>query len=234
MKREERKFSSSSKRLVYSLACVLVLGVSLFSTKDLIKNKNVNSDGTGYSNNGEDIINLNQIENGSAVADLKLAFDWEKTYTKELTLEEAFDYLGKDVRPSYFPEDLMEYDGDRGDRIVYNNEDDKILMDNMFFNYSSDFSYTNPPIRFFNIEVSKLGYQQDCIIYFAEEDMKKSIINGIEMSLGYGEGSYLDELNNEVNYTYYYAEFYNDGIYYKVNSENLTQEEFIEVLRSLV
>ena len=48
------------------------------------------------------------------------------------------------------------------------------------------------------------------------------------------DGPYLEESNKEVDYTYYYSEFYNEGVYYKVNSESLTQEEFIEVLKSLV
>lgn len=33
---------------------------------------------------------------------------------------------------------------------------------------------------------------------------------------------------------YYYAEFYNDEIYYKINAENLAEREFINILRSLV
>lgn len=182
----------------------------------------------------EDIINLNPIENGVMAADLRLAFDWENTYTKEITLEEAFDYLGKDVRSKYYPEDLVEYTGERGDRIVYNNDDDKILLDTMYFSYDGGISDSEFSRRFFNIEVSKLGYQPDCIIYVNEEDMKISIINGVEMKIGHGTGSYGPYENPDGYYDFFYSEFYNEGIYYKINAESLNEEEFIEILKSLV
>lgn len=226
-----KKEKNLKKDFMSKVIIMVVLVVGIIGVINLKDNKKTSAENL----NNPEVINLNPIENGTATANLKLAFDWENTYTKELTLEEAFDYLGKDVRPKYYPEDLIEYDGERGDRIVYNNDDDdKILLDTMFFHYNSDPSNTIMPMRFFNIEVSKLGYQPDCIIYVAEDEMKMSVINGVEMKLGYGEGSYLDESNNEVDYTYYYAEFYNEGVYYKINAESLTQEEFIEILKSLV
>lgn len=225
-----RKEKNLKKEFIFKLIITVVVIIGIIGIINLKDKKETLAENL----NNPEVINLNPIENGTAAANLKLAFDWEKTYTKELTLEEAFDYLGKDVRPKYYPEDLMDHDGELGERIVYNNDDDKILLDTMYFTYNSDPSNTIMPMRFFNIEVSKLGYQPDCIIYVAEDEMKMSVINGVEMKLGYGEGTYLDESNKEVDYTYYYSEFYNEGVYYKVNSESLNQEEFIEVLKSLV
>lgn len=50
------------------------------------------------------------------------------------------------------------------------------------------------------------------------------------MNMGVKEISYGHYDNPEV----YYAEFYNGEIYYKINAENLEEEEFINILRSLV
>lgn len=217
-----KKESGKNKKLIYSFICILTLGISLFLVKDIVIAKN------------EDVINFNDIENGAATQDLKLAFDWENTYTEELTLDEAFNYLGKDVRPKYYTEYLKEDIEGQGFRIVYNNKDDLILMDTMNFLYSEELTDSIIPRKFINIEVSKLGYQPDCIIYVAEDEMQKSIINGVEMNIGYGQGSYGPYENPDGYYDFYYAEFYNDGVYYKINSESLTKEEIIEVLKSLV
>lgn len=40
------------------------------------------------------------------------------------------------------------------------------------------------PTRSFHIEVSKLGYPYDCVVFISEDEMKSSVINGIEMNIG--------------------------------------------------
>lgn len=89
------------------------------------------------------------------------------------------------------------------------------------------------PTRSFHIEVSKLGYPYDCVVFMSEDEMKSSVINGIEMNIG-ARVSYGSYENPDGYYNYYYAEFYNDEIYYKINAENLAEREFINILRSLV
>lgn len=157
---------------------------------------------------------------------MKLAFDPEETYEEILDLEGVFNYLGKDVKPKYYPEDIKEYDGEGQYRVTYNN-DRTVVYHAIQFSYCDDFIYTKLPIRNFHIEVSKLGYQADCVIYMKQGEMKTSVINGVEMNIGAREVSYGLYDNSDEYYNYYYEEFYNDEIYYKINAENLEDENIL-------
>ena len=70
----------------------------------------------------EDVININLISENSSLADMKLDFDMEQTYEEILDLEGVFNYLGKDVRPKDYPEDIKEDDGEGQYRVIYNKD----------------------------------------------------------------------------------------------------------------
>lgn len=218
---------------IYTMGVLALVSLVVFIAGNL-KYINLKGNDKGLLQNisKEDVININLIGENSSIADMKLAFDPEQTYEEILDLEGIFNYLGKDVRPKDYPKDIKEYDGVEQYRVIYNN-DGTVAYDAIQFSYCDDFTYTKLPTRSLHIEVSKLGYQPDCVIYMEEEEMKPSVINGVEMNIGAKEVSYGPYDNPEGYYNFYYAEFYNDEIYYKINGENLEEEEFINILRSL-
>ena len=219
---------------IYTMGVLSLIALSVFIGGNF---KNINLDRSGNESfqniSKEDVININSISENNSIADMKLAFDPEQTYEEILDLEGVFNYLGKDVRPKDYPKDIKEYDGEGQYRVIYNN-DGTVAYDAIQFSYCDDFTYTKLPTKSFHIEVSKLGYQPDCVIYMEQEEMKPSIINGVEMNIGVREVSYGPYDNPEGYYNYYYAEFYNNEIYYKINAENLKEEELINILKSLV
>lgn len=226
---------------VYTIGVLSLIALTIFIGGSL-KNINLNKNGDELLQNisKEDVININPIGESNSIADMKLAFDPENSYQEFLNIDGVIKYLGKDVRPKYYPEDLQEYqdtvpeEEKKESYVIIKNNDGSVAYDAIQFSYCDDFTYTKLPVRYFYIEVSKLGYQPDCVIYMEQEEMKPSIINGVEMNIGVREVSYGPYDNPEGYYNFYYAEFYNDGIFYKINSENLDEEEFINILRSLV
>ncbi|WP_300384150.1 hypothetical protein [Clostridium sp.] len=238
---QENKSKKFIFRPRYAIGVLLVITLFI-SFSGSFENINIFNLGRKLTQNSieEDVININPMGENNSFSDMKLAYDPEQTYEEFLNLEGIFNYLGKDVRPKYYPEDLQEYQDtaeeyrNNQEYMIIKNNDGTVAHDAIQFSYCDDFTYTKLPVRYFYMEVSKIGYQADCVIYMEQEKMKPSVINGVEMDIGFRELSYGPYDNPEGYYNLYYAEFYNDEIYYKVNAENLEEEEFINILRSLV
>ena len=135
-----------------------------------------------------------------------------------MSKDEINEYFGVDIFPDC-PDGLEEktsrlriYKRDKGTGDVY-----------------CDFNQ----IRYLNADNSKgfvVSVGTNSILYLTEyylgdryNDIEKSVINNIEILFA--------EIKSE---KYYYAEFSYKGVMFSVYSENITQEEFISVISSLV
>jgi len=164
------------------------------------------------------------------------------TYTKTWSLEQVNDYLGRDFRPGYVPNDLIEY-ADPYWTVIFNKDGTMIPFSSSFtLTYSENFNEEYDPLkRSLYIQVAKDSLPQQCSLYLTDTEAPSNI-DGTDIVVGYCKmsyGPYTVTAPGETSitagyYDLYIAEFVYDGIGYCVRSENLTQKEFIEVLLSIV
>lgn len=154
------------------------------------------------------------------------------------TQEQVFEYLGKDPRPAQIPNDLVFIGGENSQYTVFLEKNGEVAWDSFDFTYlaPSDQDY-DPLRRSLNVSVSKGKLPlTDTVIDF--DKAQESTLNGISLHLGYSAVEYgpYDEKTKEAAGTFdeYVAEFMKDGIGYRIISQNLTQEEFIHALLSIV
>ncbi|MCM1989043.1 DUF4367 domain-containing protein [Oceanirhabdus seepicola] len=141
-------------------------------------------------------------------------FDPKTTTERSLTQKEYIEYLGVDPRPSYMIAGLIEQPVDN--LMIIKNKNGTMAYDNGYFNY---FSEDNNKVL--TISTSKGGYPKNCAL-IATESESKSNINGIEVNVGHS----LDSM--------YVATFMYKGIGYEIESYNISQKEFINVLVSIL
>ena len=167
----------------------------------------------------------------------KLYIDPLKTYREIWNESQVTEYLGTEFRPSYIPSGIKGSTGTPSWEVVFNN-DGTIAYDTFGITYSENFiDEYNPQKRTLNIEVSKEKLPIQCAMYLNDEEIA-SDINGIKLAVGYCRmdyGPYSEKDKTPAGYyDVYVAEFMYKNIGYYVQSENLTQEEFINVLLSIV
>jgi uncharacterized protein DUF4367 len=143
-----------------------------------------------------------------------LYFDPETTTERLLTQKEYIEYLGIEPRPSYIPPGLIEQAVNNFN--VIENKNGTMAFDNGCFNYSSKDNK-----KILTVTTSKGDYPKNCGL-IANESNSKSNINGIEVNVGYDQHSK------------YVATFIFKGIGYEIESVNITQKEFINVLISVI
>jgi hypothetical protein len=167
--------------------------------------------------------------------DKKFFFDPEKTYKENWTTERIIEYLGRDPRPCHVPEDLAGNEQNPQKIIFYN--DGTVAYDNFHFGYNQ---ITEADIRFeartLSLEVSKERLPKADCFYIADNE-KVSNINGHEVSVGYcvmTYGPYDENKNPSGYYDVYFADFIHEGTGYRIRASNLSQEEFIDILLSIV
>ncbi len=182
---------------------------------------------------------LNFIQDAPSLDMAKIYIDPETTYKEEWNWEKIVDYMGVDFRPQYIPEDL--YDGDEdGLWKVYFNNDGSMAYATFHLWYLSDYPEDNPFLnRELRIEVEKGGLPIQCALYMTDKETSSNI-NGVEIAVGHRSmsyGPYVGEGEGKTPagyYDVYIAEFMHNNIGYHITSDNLTQEEFINVLLSIV
>ena len=74
--------------------------------------------------------------------------------------------------------------------------------------------------RSVNLQVWKVRGGISCVAFF-DLVKEKSVINGVEIAVGLAEGGY------------YHAEFMYKGVGFRLITEGLSQDEAVEILRSL-
>ena len=152
----------------------------------------------------------------------KHAFDPEQYTEQSWSRAQILSYIGKGIRPD-MPLDLWE--SERKSWTVYTKkEDGEIAYDFFQFIFAENFDDTyQPDRRKMTIGVSKLGFGGDCLYVIDGQELTS--LDGASMLLGRRE---LDD-GCVVMVAYFEA----DGLKYEVICENLTEGEFLKILRSI-
>jgi hypothetical protein len=176
-------------------------------------------------------------------------FNPETMYQVNWGLEEVIEYLGADFRPQDLPADLHYYrelysdnDGEPFWTVFCNNDDTIVDFPWSFllvYSGNTDDWHQDPLRRRLTIEVGKGEVPFQCGLYFTESDTPSNI-NGNEVFVGYNKMSYGPYIGSGEQrtpagyYDIYLAEFIYKGVGYFIEGENLTQEEFVNILLSIV
>ena len=256
-KYSEYKLKQRKKqRMIFlSLASAACIGIIALSSS-VLKNE---SDNNGKISNGDAVIEnddinhqkyvmseviFNQIDTELDLSDsdnrLKLK---DGCYEKKLNQAESFNYLGKDVRPTFLPEGIKYY-GDEYTaflQTIFYNSDNSVYLDQFHFSYAYEFDVYDPLMKKINISVSKVSSAQDDCISIWAENMEASKINNIDVMIGKREMPYGPFTPVEDGpgipsgyYDLFVADFSYDGLNYQVISDNLTEEEFVKILASMI
>lgn len=133
----------------------------------------------------------------------------------KMTEEEICEYYGINIFPAV-PGDMKEWDEQRFGIYRREKGTGEVYYDQTVLNYSNE-DFT----RGINIELKK-GSLPILDYGFGEGSEEKSVINNHELFIGLSESGY------------YYAVFMYENVGFCVNSEGMTQDEFVSVLSSIV
>ena len=144
--------------------------------------------------------------------DMDIGLFWEDFV--EMTPAELADHYGVDVMPEV-PADLKAWEDQQYGVFRREGGAGELYWDGNVLNYSNE-SFD----RSVNLEVWKHRDFISCVAFFdLIED--RSVINGVEVALALSEGGY------------YHAEFTRDGVGFRLIAEGLSEEEVVDVIRSL-
>ncbi|MFZ2539601.1 MAG: hypothetical protein WAX04_11955 [Oscillospiraceae bacterium] len=160
-------------------------------------------------------------------------------YEEQWTDKQILEYLSVSPIPSYIPPDLESgfTQIDAPTQKVVFNKDGTVAYDSFAY-YLCEPQLTkelNPARRTLSITVAKDKLPDDCAVYM-KEDAKISILKGFELKLGSLKQAYkFDESNEPTAYSQkYIAEFIRFGVGYRIVADNLTQQEFTDVVTSII
>lgn len=186
----------------------------------------------------QEIIKVNALGDGGAVAD-RLKFEPE-IYDRYLWDESDYlTYFGRDIRPTVIPEGLTA-EPVAGACIVEKSTG-KIVYDTAWLTCWNGTYEDGSPLaecdggRGYTVKASKVGLVTDCVICWPD-DMEKSVVSGVEVTIGYRSMGYNYNEDHEPMdcYDLYVAYFTCGGISYEVVSSDLDLDTFVGVLRSLI
>ncbi|MEG0691462.1 MAG: hypothetical protein RR444_00050 [Oscillospiraceae bacterium] len=164
----------------------------------------------------------------------------EEGYYEELwTDQQVVEYLGVSPIPTYLPEDLASnyVPSDTPTQKVIFNQDATIAFDTFSY-YFCEPQLTrefNPTRRTLSVSVAKDKMPQEDMLY-KSDTTKSSFLNGWTVTLSRIKKPYEFNDKNEITASFdrFVAEFVYNGVGYRVISDNLTQQEFTDVVSSLI
>ena len=183
--------------------------------------------------------------NDYTTAESDIAYFSESARTEQWDTTQVTDYLGVSFTPSYVPAGLMLCETPYSDTFLSETvndtmywtvayENDSLVFDNFGLFYSDSFSEEYNPLRkTLVIEVSKHKLPQSDVLYHYDTT-EASTLQSIPLTIGAYQSPYYEGSDQPAGYVpCYVAEFMDQDVGYRVRSENLTQQEFIDVLHSL-
>lgn len=183
--------------------------------------------------------------NDYTTAKSDIAYFSESAQTEQWDTTQVTDYLGVSFTPSYVPAGLMLCETPYSDTFLSETvndtmywtvayENDSLVFDNFGLFYSDSFSEEYNPLRkTLVIEVSKHKLPQSDVLYHYDTT-EASTLQSIPLTIGAYQSPYYEGGDQPAGYVpCYVAEFMDQDVGYRVRSENLTQQEFIDVLHSL-
>jgi len=247
--------SFTSRKFVYVFASCLVILLAL--TIPNLTNQQENKITNDVEDLAEDLKNdlpskamienhlvFNSLEESSVGDSSKLYFDPQKTYRKELTVDEVISHLGTNIPSPKLPDGLKGHTDiypDSKFTVIYNN-DHTIAYDQFVFIFGEEFQKEeyNPLEKQFRVYVSKQGFVMDYVTLF-DDEMEKSILDGQKLLLGKRKMDYgpYTPIENGPNiptgyYDVFVAKFIMNEIYFEIVADNFTEDEFIEALGSII
>ncbi len=183
--------------------------------------------------------------NDYTTAESDIAYFSESARTEQWDTTQVTDYLGVSFTPAYVPAGLTLCQTPYSDTFLSETvndtmywtvayENDSLVFDNFGLFYSDSFSEEYNPLRkTLVIEVSKHKLPQSDVLYHYDTT-EASTLQSIPLTIGAYQSPYYEGGDQPAGYVpCYVAEFMDQDVGYRVRSENLTQQEFIDVLRSL-
>lgn len=183
--------------------------------------------------------------NDYTTAESDIAYFSESARTEQWDTTQVTDYLGVSFTPSYVPAGLSLCETPYSDTFLSETvndtmywtvayENDSLVFDNFGLFYSDSFSEEYNPLRkTLVIEVSKHKLPQSDVLYHYDTT-EASTLQSIPLTIGAYQSPYYEGGDQPAGYVpCYVAEFMDQDVGYRVRSENLTQQEFIDVLHSL-
>ena len=185
-----------------------------------------------------DVVVFNQLDGN----ELGMALDIDMSrilleHAQNWNLVQIRDYWGEDLLPQTLPEGVTaEFDEESTWKYA---AADGLVWDQFSFRYGDGLEVYDPLERTLTVTVAGSEIFQ-CGINFSAEDLEPSTISGVEMWLGQRQvdyGPYEDGPDGEKIPAGYCplmeASFQRDGFQIRVTAENLTEDEFVAVLRDM-
>lgn len=139
-----------------------------------------------------------------------------KKYTKNYTMEDYFkSYLKYNPIPEYLPQELLNKTD--SNQTLYYNLDVKLIDDKFILSYKYD-------TKELSIVTTKINISKISSLYKVK-NIRKSAIGKTKVKICYAKdnSSYM-----------YFSEFKYKDIYFFIESKNISQEEFIKTLLSVI
>ena len=158
-----------------------------------------------------------------------------------MTQEEFFDYLGRDPRPASLPEDLTVHTPDDSESVtLYRDAEGNAVNECVTYTFEAplpDGVDYEPTQRRLTLNVAK-GILPARDYLFLAEGTADSNIGGTPLTVTRSVmtyGPYDPETHEPAgSYELYSAEFLYNGVGYFLYSDNLTQQEFVDILCSIL
>ncbi len=246
-----KKSSINYKKMVGKLiACAAAIAVSIggllqsssSTDKLVVESPGVSvEESVGQSDHeedNEDEVYINEMNAIPGRSNILISPD--DMYKKELNMSESIDYLGYDILPDFTPSDIQ-FRKDLFDKkppalSYYNNG--TLIIHPMYNTFNFVYSNKTDTARQIQICCSKTTIPNGGKIYTLknpDEKPKVSIINNMNVKVGHSWFSQNFEGSTELTHTdRYVAEFTIKGIHTQVVTDNLSLEEFLTVVKSMI
>ncbi|WMJ24117.1 hypothetical protein RBG61_05485 [Paludicola sp. MB14-C6] len=163
------------------------------------------------------------------------AFSFFKPDFTDWTQEQYFKYLGRDPRPTEIPLDLSLTNLDHDSKLkLIVHKDGTVANDNITFTYCAKDDKKAVVHRQLQITTGKDKIpKSELLFYFDKENASE--IKDIPINVGYQSKTLLNEKKEPIKtYDVYFTQFLYKDIGYYMETQCLTQEEFINILLSII
>ncbi len=230
-------------KLGAAAACFAIIAAfAVFALANHYGEKN----GAPLINNSEIHISMNNVffnETGAAEDVARVWYDPELYNTAVWGKAEIIDYYDKDLTPVYIPKGLFAAAAN-GTATIITDKNGKIIEDTVYLGFYHAYYEDGSPkltdgvtaaVKGFSLAVSKVGLLSDCVYTPSEGGIKTTDINGVKVTFGYNSVPYYSDKHDPSGfYDMYTAEFEYNGIEYRLIAEQLTAEDVVKTVSSLI
>lgn len=226
-KKRRRRIFSHAVTAMWCVCVVALLGFGL-QQGGMFSTISPDVDDTSYVGTKESIIERTGVSSDNHTVDNKIVIhqindistDWYSNSLEdddfvEMSFDEMKQYYGIDFLPDV-PSDIMIWEDQRSGVYKRNDGNGEAYWDSIILNFSNE-DFT----RNIHLEIAKSSLAAIDYLYF-DTTVEKSIINNVEVMIGKTESGY------------YYAEFLYRDIAFVIDTEGVSQNEFVEIIASIL